>query len=445
MPIIILRGNNSISKKRITNLLVNRYHYKYCNLFRNSIEDENDIILRKSQWISVLINEGNLVLINGAFFQKETIDFFFKHLTVSSNLSYLLVRTNEDILQEFIDIQEHEIIVKNDFEYTSLMGEGIHKIILTLTYVEHFTKQISEFPREELTENFLQNDPDFKETTSYLLYSLPIHGFMAMIINILKLYYIDEDKEASINLFLELVKFVQPIGFNIRKGAKFYRVCSHDPIANYTQLGHIWYPLSSDKQSRVGFDAPILYIAENWDTSFKEVFANNPFQHPFVVFEIEAIKSFRINFIAPLNFERQVGASNNQMYLDYCRDCRKVEPKLLALKEEMLRVFIGEFWVYKKHFDRYFSYDFTDSASKLLLKRWKDTGLGYLSTQGGYRYNNFAIPASLADKCLQSGKVVILDLELLRKGSDLSFKFNKIKEGYVNPETREIDYYDLPE
>jgi thiol-disulfide isomerase/thioredoxin len=260
-------------------------------------------------------------------------------------------------------------------------------------------------------------------------------------VDILKLYHIDNNKENSLNLLLEVVKLVQVMGFNIRKGAKFYRVCYYKKCANYKRMDQLWYPPKPKKDVRItSIEEPVLFIGEHWGSSFLEVFDNSVKKRPFIILELEVTKPFRINYIAPLNLEKHAGASSNNMYMDYCRDCKKIEPKLLALKEEMLRNYLGEFWISNKNFDKLFTYDFTKNISKLLLKRFKGDGLGYLSTQCNYQYNNFAIPASVADECLRPGEVILCDHTFWPNGRGQQpwINFKRIKSGFVDLKTKKI-------
>jgi hypothetical protein len=450
MPIIVFRGIKTESKQIMIDLLIGKFQYSYFDLQLASEADEMEQIRLNQNKISYLLREGRIVMVNGFFFTQKIIDFFFKLLDTDENLTYILLRTDENNFSETFDFLDHEIKIKIEDNNSIEIAQKIHKIILTLLTIEYYAKQIHLTPKEDYKEKLLEKDPDFFETTSYILLLMPIYGITAMILDILKLYYIDNKRDKSLNLLLEVVKLVQVMGFNIRKGAIFYRVCYYEENANYTTLDQIWYPKLLTKDSRIsGSNEPVLFVGEHWGSSFLEVHDEKIKKRPFIILEIEVIKPFKINYNGPINLENHPGASENNMYMDYCRDCRKLEPKLLALKAELLRNFMGEFWISNKHFDNLFTYDFTQNMSNLLLGRFKGEGLGYLSTQCNYQYNNFAIPASIADECLRPREVVLCDHTFWPngRGSGPWIHFDRLKSGFVDLKTNKIIFnkdYKMP-
>lgn len=443
MPIILFRGTKTPTKQKLMDLLQTKFHYLFLDIQGISSDTEINQIESSLIKLSEYIKEKRIVLINGFFFTQQIINHFFKRLDADESLTYILLRTEENNLSKNSDILEHEILIHDELNDLDKVILKIHKIILTLRTIEYYAKQINQFPTEDYEPTLRLKDPYFFETTSYLLLSKPLFGFVAMITEILKNYYFNNKKDFALTILLELVKFIQVMGFNIRKGARFFRVCHYMEDANYTTLDQIWYPKQTKRNVRISnIDESVLFINEHWGSAFLEVHEETGKKRPFIILEMEVIKPFKINYNGPLDLQTHPGASQNNMYMDYCRDCKKIEPELLRLKEELIRNFIGEFWVSNKNFDHLFTYDFTQNMSKLLLNRFKGEGLGYLSTQCNYQYNNFAIPASTADDCLRPLGVVLCDYEFWPNGRGKPpwIHFEKLKTGVINPLTREITY-----
>lgn len=428
MFLIFYRGNNTNNKKQILDVLIEQFKCKYIDS-QNGQEDENIKKVRN------FLLQGQIVLVDGLFFKEEEMISFKDKLEVELCASYLLVRTDEYKISQTFDFFDGEIVINKNMDLIET-SNGIKRIINAVHKTRRFISEIKKFPKE----NILKLNPEYSETTTWLLNELPINNIIAMIREILKRYYIDNDKKYALEYLYDFMKFIPLIRYNIRTGAKCYRVCNYKEDGNYKNLDEIWYPKATTKDVRIKSpEQQILFVGEHWGSSFIEVLDRKKSKRPFIALELEVIKRFGVNFNAPLHLVSHKGTSTNRMYQDYIKDCRKEKSIALQLKQDMIRNFIGDFFIANEYSDREFTYDFTKQMSISLLDKFKDEGIGYLSTKNNYQFNNFALPGKIADECLQPKGVTLYDYEFDPNGNMKPWiEFKKIKSGYVDLKTKDI-------
>jgi hypothetical protein len=438
MPLIIIRASNTVFKKNVVTHLVSKLHFQLFDPQDESLEAEKNNLLEISNVISNLLAKNANVLLSASFYDDKALYSFINMLEIPTKNIFFLLRTKENNLPSNSTKFENELIIESEINLDKL-AIGILNIAKTLQNISPLIVKIQNTPEGTL----LLNNSDLLYSTSVILHSFPVYGLMQMIISVLKLYYIDEDKSKALDLILELIKLIPVQNFKIRKGAKFYRVCYYKENGDYTHFDQVWYVKSSKHKVRMSsYTEPVLFVGDHERSSFLEVYQENETKRPFITLEVEVIKPFDVVYIAPLHLNTKMGASKNRMYVDYVKKCKNKNSELLDLKEELIRNFIGNLMIINKHFDKDFTYEFTNHISNFLLNRFKGISIAYLSTQSNYQYNNFAIPAQIADECLKPGKVLISSHTFWPngKGKNPWIHFENSKEGYVDPLTRNIVY-----
>ncbi len=439
MPIIIFRGKKTIFKTKVIKYLIDDLRFLYFDTQGETDILEAEELLNLVDEISTLLASGKYLLLSSSFYGDKSLYAFIDKLKVDTRNIYYLMRTDEDNLLTEPTFYKHELLI-NHHQDMKQLSKGVLKIAKTLHKVEPQIIKIINSPNEPLN---IQR-PDISNSTSIILHSFPVFGLLQMIINVLKYYIIDNNKSKSLDLLIELVKLTSQLGFTIRKGAKFYRVCNYKEDANYQNLSDLWYPSKyTSKDVRIENDKEkVLFVGERWENAFFEVYDEKVDDRLFAILEIEVIKPFEINYIAPLDLTSSPGASINNLYIDYVKESQKEESKGLLARQELIRNFVGDFMISNKNFDKDFTYDFTKHLSSFLLSRFDSIALAYLSTQSNYQNNNIAIPAHIADDCLLPGKVAICKHEFrpLGKGKNPFVRFDFLRTGYIDLASKKIVY-----
>lgn len=438
MTLIIFRAAKTEFKTKLTKYLISNLGFILYDMQDTNPQIEQINLDRTKLEITKLLIDKKHVLLCASFFTAEDLHNYTDSLKIDSNKLFSLIRTKENNLPKNASYYDNEIVISEKQSLKNI-STGILIIANTIRKYSDLIMEIQNTPDESI----LNKGKRFLNSTSAVLLSAPAYALFNYLIQVLKLYFIDNDKPKSMSMLMDLVKLAPVINFDLVPGNKFYRVVNYKERADYTHLEQIWYNKKPSVKNRLlNMSEPILFAGTNEYSSFLEVYNNETRSNPFIILEIEVLKQITVTYIAPIFLTTHKKAASNKMYMEYVKRSESNNSRALVLKEKLVRNFIGELMVNNSDFDTDTNYEFTNMISNFLLNRFKGLSIAYLSTQSKFQYNNFAIPASIADSCLKPTSIYLCKHDFLssRPNDNVGLHLKRFLKGHIDSKTKKIVY-----